>query len=150
MERIDPLLADSRTNWSSNNGVMRNGRDTNENRHNGTPLQPNSLPIATPTPKPLPIAPPSLLISEFLYDAITSSTSGDEFVEVCNALAGPVDLTGFKVGEEETLGKGEGIYLLPDGHVLAQDECLVIAKKRRSVRRPFWLLPRLRIGGLRG
>jgi len=46
---------------------------------------------------------------------------------VCNADRLPVDLTGFKVGDEETSGGRESMYYLPDGRLLGPDECLVIA-----------------------
>ena len=49
MERTDPTLLDVSANWSSNNGIMRNGLDADGNPINGTPGGPNSPPIATPT-----------------------------------------------------------------------------------------------------
>jgi hypothetical protein len=148
MERLDPLAPDMPSNWASNNGTTRNGLDANGNLLNGTPKQLNSTYLTTPTPTPLltpapmptitstPVAsptppadaPPRLLISEFLYDASSPTTSGDEFVEICNADGEPVDLTGFKVGDEESRGEGEGMYYLPEGRMLAPEECLLVAK----------------------
>ncbi|UCC87962.1 MAG: lamin tail domain-containing protein [Anaerolineales bacterium] len=98
-----------------------------------------SATYAVPCP-PLP-PPPKLLISEFLYDGTIPSTSGDEFVEVCNAEVEPVDLTGFKVGDEETPGGGEGMYYLPEGRILAPEECLVIAKNAAQFAVRFGFYP---------
>ena len=77
---------------------------------------------------PAPAAPASVLISELLYDGLTPSTEGDEFVEICNEAALPVDLTGYKVGDEEQRGGGEGMLMIPAHTILEADACLVIAK----------------------
>lgn len=42
MERVDPTLRDTAQNWSSNNGVLKNGRDADGNLINGTPKSENS------------------------------------------------------------------------------------------------------------
>lgn len=42
MERVDPTAPDSDENWASNDGVIRNGRDAEGNRINGTPKAENS------------------------------------------------------------------------------------------------------------
>ncbi len=42
MERINPLAPDSDTNWCTNDGIIRNGRDANKNPINGTPKAQNS------------------------------------------------------------------------------------------------------------
>ncbi len=43
MERIDPTAPDTDTNWASNNGIIRNGRDANNNPITGTPKCRNSV-----------------------------------------------------------------------------------------------------------
>jgi hypothetical protein len=54
MERVDPTLPDTPTNWASNNGVIHNGLSAQGDPLNGTPRQPNSntlpLPGAVTTP----------------------------------------------------------------------------------------------------
>jgi hypothetical protein len=145
MERADPLALDSPANWVSNDGITRNGLDAGGNPLNGTPRQPNSgtvtPPLPPPTATPPPVPPPALLISEFLYDATTPRTSGDEFVELCNAEGEPIDLTGFKVGDEEAAGGRESMYYLPDGQSLAPDECLVVAKNAAQFAARFGFYP---------
>ena len=42
MERIDPLSADTNSNWATNDGQFRNGLDANGNPINGTPRERNS------------------------------------------------------------------------------------------------------------
>ena len=88
------------------------------------------------------ITPPDpLLIGEFLYDGLTPSTEGDEFVEVCNPNPNPVNLTGYKVGDEETQGGGESMYNLPVGEILAPDACLIVAKNAAQFQARFGLWP---------
>jgi hypothetical protein len=130
MERLAPTVSDTDTNWVANNTVQRNGTDAAGNPINGTPRAANSSTV-----------PPALLISEFLYDAVTPTTAGDEFVELCSAESAPIDLTGFKVGDEETPGGGESMYHLPNGRALAPDECLVIAKNAAQFAARFGFYP---------
>lgn len=93
----------------------------------------------TPTPTPAPIIP--LKITEVLYDALTPSTSGDEFAEICNPTAENAALDGYKIGDEETPGKGEGMYRFPDGTILTAGDCLLVAKNAAQFRAQFGFLP---------
>ena len=121
MERIDPLKPDEAGNWAGNDQVHRHGLDAAGHPINGTPRQPNS------TTYPPPVVIP-LLISELLYDGLTPGTEGDEFVEVCNPSDQAADLTGYKLGDEESAGAGEGMYRFSAGEQLAPQTCLVVAK----------------------
>jgi DNA/RNA endonuclease YhcR with UshA esterase domain/methionine-rich copper-binding protein CopC len=97
----------------------------------------------------VPPAPAALiLIGEFVYDGLTPSTEGDEFVELCNPNPGPVDLTGYKVGDEETAGGGESMYYLPAGTLLAPGACLTLAKSAADFQARFGALPDLEINAL--
>lgn len=49
MERIDPLEPDSDANWTTNDGIHRNGLDANGNPINGTPKNRNSATNIPPT-----------------------------------------------------------------------------------------------------
>ncbi|MBI5649651.1 MAG: lamin tail domain-containing protein [Chloroflexi bacterium] len=61
MERRDPANADIATNWLSNNGIIRNGKDANNSPINGTPKQINSATrILTATLTPTPTFTPTL------------------------------------------------------------------------------------------
>ncbi len=139
MERINSLSPDTDSNWASNDLINRNGlaRD-GISFINGTPKQANST---TYPPPPPPTPPPPILIGEFLYDGLTPSTEGDEFVEVCNPNGTSVDLTGYKVGDEEIRGGGESMYLLPISTTLAANTCLVIAKNAAHFQARFGYLP---------
>ncbi|MCB9078695.1 MAG: lamin tail domain-containing protein [Anaerolineaceae bacterium] len=130
-----------------------NGRDTDDDvadfisgpvsigRSNGVEDDPISTPA--PTPPALPI-----LIGEFLYDGQTSSSEGDEFVELCNPNTTTVDLTGYKVGDEESAGGGESMYRLPDGTLLGASNCLVIAKNAQDFQDRFDFPPDFAVGDL--
>lgn len=67
-----------------------------------------------------PSAPAAVLISEILYNEVGGDTTG-EFVEVWNTGATPVDLSGYKVGDEETQGgdsEAGGMWQFPEGTTL--------------------------------
>ena len=57
-----------------------------------------------------PIAP--VLIHEILYNP-SSTEPGGEFIEIVNRSPAPFDLGGCKVGDEETIGGGEGMQEFP-------------------------------------
>jgi hypothetical protein len=160
MERRDPAGADIATNWLSNNGILRNGKDANNSPINGTPKQINSAtriltatltptPSHTPTLTPTPSRTPTptatrvaarLLITEVLYDG-TLNDDGDEFIEIYNPNATTIDLGGYKIGDEETRGNSEGMYQFPDGTLLAPDAVIVIARNAAQFRARFGFDP---------
>ncbi len=146
MERRDSQSPDSPTNWGSNDTLTRNGLDAKGQPINGTPKQANSLsvpPPPSPTPLPTPTPSPLILISEFLYDGLTPSTEGDEFVELCNPNGATVDLVGYKVGDAETVG-GEGMYQFPNTMV-AVNQCVVIAKNADQFQVRFGFAPNFEV-----
>jgi len=130
MERLAPTAADTDLNWVANDGFHRNGLDAGGYPIDGTPRSANSATI-----------PPLVLISEVLYHGVTVETQGDEFVEVCNAQPGPINLTGLKIGDEETAGGREGMYHLPAGRALDPDQCLVVAKNAAGFAGRFGFYP---------
>lgn len=150
MERKDSLQVDVDDNWASNDTVHRNGLDFQNNPINGTPKQPNST-TYPPPPPPAPAAP--ILIGEFLYDGLTPSTEGDEFVELCNPNNALVSLAGYKVGDEETPkirgDGGESMYELPVTATLESNACLVIAKDATQFLARFGFPPDFAVGSLR-
>ncbi|MEW5957503.1 MAG: lamin tail domain-containing protein, partial [Chloroflexota bacterium] len=85
-----------------------------------------------------PPPPALLLIGEFLYDGLTPSTEGDEFVEVCNPNPYQVNPAGYKVGDEEARGGGEGMYVFPvEAAALAAGACVRVAKNAAQFQARF-------------
>ena len=93
-------------------------------------LLPTSTPTAVPSPTMTMIPTPFddfLLISEVMYK-LKEGISGDEWIEIYNATANNIDLTGFKVGGEETLGGSrEGMFQFPDGAMIPSGQTIVTA-----------------------
>lgn len=147
MERKDPTASGmDESNWATNDpSVARNGLDADENPINGTPKSVNSATIPTPSPTPTEIPTPTptpapLLISEVCYDG-TISGEGDEFVEILNPTANTVSLSGYKIGDEETQGGGEGMYQFSADASVGPGEVLVIAKTAEKFHERFGFHP---------
>jgi hypothetical protein len=118
MERLT-LGPDSDSNWAANNGVNRNGLDANGNPINGTPKNANSTTYPTPTATATPTFGPSptstvtptptgttiasqwLVINEVAWGG-TGASASDEWIELFNPGADPIDVTGW------TLTSGDG------------------------------------------
>jgi len=67
-----------------------------------------------------------LLISEVLYDPVMGEPEG-EWIEIYNKGGKPVELSAYKVGDEETPGEGEGMYQFPAGTSLKPYSVAVVA-----------------------
>lgn len=101
---------------------------------------------ATPTNTPTPTATRTaerLLITEVLYDG-TMTEEGDEFIEIYNPNTFAVNLDGYKVGDEETRGGGEGMYLLPS-YVLNPNTAVIVARNAAQFRNRFGFDPQFEI-----
>jgi len=68
-----------------------------------------------------------LLISEVYYDTI-GTDSLEEWIEIYNPSENSVDLSNYKIGDEETQGGNEGMYQFPEGTVIKPQNSLVVAK----------------------
>ena len=69
-----------------------------------------------------------LLISEVLYDP-SGSEPAAEFIEVRNVFTNSINLAGFRVGDEETMAGGEGMYAFPAiSDTIHQDSFVVVAR----------------------
>ncbi len=93
-------------------------------------LTPTAGPSPTPTGTPSPTMTPTpfgavLVISEVYFNPVTEPD--EEWVEIYNPGAASILLDGFKIGDEETQGGGEGMYLFPMGVSIPAGEALVIA-----------------------
>ena len=70
----------------------------------------------------------TLLISEVFYD--TPGTDEDEeWIEIYNPTASAIDLSVYKIGDEEEEGKGEGMYQFPPEASTPSGGVIVIALK---------------------
>jgi hypothetical protein len=85
-----------------------------------TPTEPQ------PTNTPTPGGSDHLLISEVFYDT-PGSDPAEEWIEIYNPTLALTDLSGYKVGDEETAGNGEGMYQFPPGAAIAPGEKMIVA-----------------------
>jgi hypothetical protein len=88
---------------------------------------PSATATFTPTPSAIPL-PSKLLLSEVLYYPDGGNTAG-EWVEIYNSGDLTIDLTGYKIGDEETKGGIEGMAGFPGSASIGPRKVLVIAKK---------------------
>jgi len=82
--------------------------------------------IRLATPMAVAAASSTIVISEVLYDT-TGTGPDEEWIEIYNLSASPVDLSDYKVGDEETQGQGEGMAQFPAGTVIGAVEVIVVA-----------------------
>lgn len=88
-------------------------------------------PTSTDTPSPTPEVTPEpahLLITEVLYDPVGAEPDG-EWIELYNPTESSIDLSNFKVGDEEQKGGTEGMLQFPNGVSIAAGQVIVIANK---------------------
>jgi hypothetical protein len=108
-----------------------------------TPTETNtSTPTATltqtPTESPTPTG--RLLISEVLFSPLTVQPQG-EWIEIYNAGSGEVDLSDYKVGDEETQGHIEGMLQFPAGASISAGQVVVIANQAVTYLSTYGVLP---------
>lgn len=84
-----------------------------------------------------------LVINEVYYDAVKEPD--EEWIEIYNPTDIAVDLTGYKIGDEETKGGDEGMYYLPQGTDIGPRMSLVIANSRIAFSDLYKLEPNLAI-----
>jgi hypothetical protein len=99
------------------------------------PWVPREWPTLTPTP-----ALARLIISEVMFDPEIVEPDGEWF-ELFNSGDFELVLNGYKVGDEETAGQGEGMYRLPQGLILGPRQALVIANRAEAFRAQFQASP---------
>jgi hypothetical protein len=76
---------------------------------------------------------PTILISEVLYDALGTEPD-QEWIELYNAGASSIDLSVYKLGDEEEKGKGEGMLQFPAGASISPGQVIVVANKATAFR----------------
>jgi glycerophosphoryl diester phosphodiesterase len=84
------------------------------------------MPTATPAASGTPGSGGDLLVSEVYYDT-PGTDSQEEWIEIYNPTAAQIALDGYKVGDEETAGGGEGMVQFPPGSFIQPGEKLVVA-----------------------
>jgi hypothetical protein len=94
---------------------------------------------STRTPQATPLE-ARLLISEVLYDP-SGTEPDEEWVELYNGGGSVLDLTGYKVGDEETYGGTEGMYRFPDGAHLVSGGVIIIANRASAFEASFGFMP---------
>ena len=70
----------------------------------------------------------ALLVTEFVADP-RGTDADKEWIEIYNSGTVAIDLTGYKVGDEETKGGDEGMFSFPAGTTMAPGQVFVIALK---------------------
>lgn len=89
-------------------------------------LTPSLTPTLTPTP-----AYGILLISEVMVHPAGTEPDG-EWIELFNSGGATINLSTYKLGDEESRGQGEGMLQFPAGASLAPGQVIVIANKAAS------------------
>lgn len=90
-----------------------------------------------------PFVPPfldHLVISEIMYDPVADQPDG-EWIEVYNHTSQTFDLRDYKIGDEESLGGGEGMLRFPKGMAIAPEQILVIAGNAQVFFAEYGFLP---------
>lgn len=120
----------------------------------GTPVS-SGTPTLTPTPTPLgtttitmtptatitPSPSHHPLISEVLYDPAGGTEPDNEWIEIYNPGAGTIDLSHYKIGDEETQGGGEGMLQFPPATSLVSGQFIVIANKATAFMTTYGVNP---------
>ncbi len=83
----------------------------------------------TPTDLPPSCSLATLLITEVLYDPSNSTDPAGEWIEIFNWGDAPVELDCFLLGDEETVGGGEGMFTFPPQSSVQAGGVVVIANQ---------------------
>jgi hypothetical protein len=98
---------------------------------------PSPSPTVTPTPSPNQAV---LLLSEVHYYP-SDDDPNDEWIEIYNPASLAIDLTEYKVGDEETSGGSEGMVQFPSGFWIQPGQVILIAKKAQTFLNNYDFLP---------
>lgn len=104
--------------------------------------EPTATFTPAPTNTPMPTSTPVgyLLISEVLYDSL-SIEPASEWIELYNPSTLPLDLSAYKLGDEETQGGSEGMYIFPAGAVISPSQVIVVAYSGLVYSQTYGTLP---------
>lgn len=82
----------------------------------------------------------NVLITEVYYTTIGSDDE-EEWIEITNFGDSTVDLTDFRIGDEETAGEREGMFLFPSGAVVESGRAIIVAQSAEAFQRSFGFKP---------
>lgn len=108
----------------------------------GSALRSDYLPLISrmwPPPTPT-LAPGRVVISEVYYDPSGDEPEG-EWVEIYNPGGMPYSLTNCKMGDEETRGGSEGMFMFPSKTSIGPGQVMIIANKAAVFSAQFGRLP---------
>jgi hypothetical protein len=104
-----------------------------------SPTATTFLPSLTPSPSSTVSPTVMLLISEVYYDPIGDEPDA-EWIEIINVgTAGSLD--GFKIGDEESMQGGEGMYAFPAAATIGTGQRMVIARRGDSFQDQYGWAP---------
>ncbi len=88
-----------------------------------------------------------MLLSEVVYDSTCSTDANCEWIEIYNAGSSPVDISEYKIGDEEVFGGTEGMFKFPDGTMVAAGQAITIANKAVDFYTVYGIQPDFEIYG---
>lgn len=94
----------------------------------------------------------ALLISEICFNEVGSDTTG-EWIEIYNTGSSPIDLSNYKIGDEETSGQTsltEAMYKFPAGATINAGEVQVVAVSATRFQTVYGFLPTYETAGTDG
>ena len=104
-------------------------------------VTPTKTRTATPTQTPVPCGNETLLLTEVMYDPINDSDPNGEWIEIYNHGNNSVYLACVKIGDEETLGGGEGMFTFSPNATIQTRDVVVIANRTESFYSAFGFKP---------
>lgn len=103
---------------------------------------PSPTPMLTPTATPLPVAwPVAPAAGALQIDQVYGTGSDDEYIVLINQSAVAQALDGWRMGDAELPGKGEGMVRLPGGTTLAPGQRLVLGRDAAAFRARWGFTP---------
>ena len=84
--------------------------------------------------------PPGVLITEVYYN--TPGSDGDEeWIEIANVGTAVIDLSDYKIGDEELIGGREGMKRFPEGALIEPGQVVIVAQTAVAFRARFGFNP---------
>lgn len=74
-----------------------------------------------------PLGPGELLVTEVYYNA-PGIDSEQEWIELANLGNQTIDISDYKIGDEESIWGGEGMFRFPEGSIIAPGQVVVVAQ----------------------